>query len=182
MFTKLNQFQILYNLIKWGYFGQNNQNSKKQKEIKNNQINLEDVLEIIINLITQYLLYSKNRIKQGIWIEEIQQTQFQLVEIGEYFNGQRIGKWKCFQNDKQIAGGFYDDEGIKKGKWIELWKFFNSLSLMIQNGEYNMNGLKIGRWDIIYKRQQSEVYKQMQIIYQHKGFFLFLQIQWQWII
>ncbi|CAD8105123.1 unnamed protein product [Paramecium sonneborni] len=113
--------------------------------------------------------YSKNKIKQGIWIEEISKIDLKLVEMGEYFNGQRIGKWMCFSKDKKInAGGSYDDEGRKKGKWIELWKFYSLYFQVIYSGEYNMNGIKIGRWDIMYKRHENDQYKQMQLLYKQR--------------
>lgn len=89
--------------------------------------------------------------KIGKWTEILDDfdKDFQMVYIGEYNNGKKVGRWdirdieKCQKNF--IGGGSYDDDGvgIKIGKWIELIN-----SQIALQGDYE-NGKKIGRWNII---------------------------------
>ncbi|CAD8130551.1 unnamed protein product [Paramecium sonneborni] len=57
--------------------------------------------------------------------------------------------------------GFYNKNGQKQGKWIELDKEFYIEKLVCYIGEYNGNGVKVGGWDIIYKMSNYLPYNQI---------------------
>jgi hypothetical protein len=51
----------------------------------------------------------------------------QITYKGKYLNGVRVGEWivlddgqKMYISDMISAGGVYDEQGNKTGKWIEL--------------------------------------------------------------
>ncbi|CAD8097988.1 unnamed protein product [Paramecium primaurelia] len=76
---------------------------------------------------------------------------------GCYQNGYRYGNWKYFYYMTTLMGcGHFDENGIKQGKWIELfknfWGFFNRVQYsscqITEEGEYK-NGKRIGFWNII---------------------------------
>ncbi|CAK79561.1 unnamed protein product (macronuclear) [Paramecium tetraurelia] len=94
-------------------------------------------------------------IKIGKWIELSDRfTQDQkVIYSGEYKNNMRSGRWDIwYQKDNEfqrIAGGQYQGDSIKIGKWIELSKGFRSNNQpseqITYHGEYN-NGKKVGIW------------------------------------
>ncbi|CAD8055033.1 unnamed protein product [Paramecium sonneborni] len=106
--------------------------------------------------------YCKDGFKQGQWKELIKNysSQNKAFEIGEYFNGYKIGTWQQIFEDQVIGNGFYDDSGLKTSKWIEqdyyFWKFYQ----VIQQGEYKF-GLKIGRWDIFHRTENDKPYEKI---------------------
>ncbi|CAD8159261.1 unnamed protein product [Paramecium pentaurelia] len=101
--------------------------------------------------------YNSQGLKHGKWIDlcdwfyDYSQITFQ----GEYKNGKKIGQWDFYwnwnQKNRQIGGGYYGDDEIKTGRWIELNDSFSWVSQVTYNGEYK-NGIKVGRWDIWYKK------------------------------
>ncbi|CAD8198465.1 unnamed protein product [Paramecium octaurelia] len=97
--------------------------------------------------------YSVDSLKQGFW-KELSRNYFnqnQVYECGEYKNGLRIQKWKYMYENKIIGGGYYNEAGMKKGKWVDLSFDFWSQCQVTYCGEY-LDGKKVGLWDIFYKR------------------------------
>ncbi|CAD8213201.1 unnamed protein product [Paramecium pentaurelia] len=109
-----------------------------------------------------------DEIKIGKWIEinEYFKQNSQIIYIGQYKNGIKIGKWDIkYKNQdeeqfKSIGGGTYDIgiEEKKVGQWIELCKRFNWDSQIIFIGQY-LNGRKAGRWDIQYKKGECKTFQ-----------------------
>ncbi|CAD8116046.1 unnamed protein product [Paramecium sonneborni] len=95
--------------------------------------------------------YQENEIKQGLWKELFQQysNQAKVYEIGEYQMDNRCGRWIHIQEEKKIAGGYYDEKGQKQGKWFDMSVDFNINSQVIYNGQYNA-GKKVGLWDTYF--------------------------------
>ncbi|CAD8157751.1 unnamed protein product [Paramecium pentaurelia] len=108
--------------------------------------------------------------KNGRWIEldEEFNCNKQVIFIGVYNNGKKIGKWDIWfrqeisQSFTSIGGGLYDEgnDGVKIGKWIDLDEGFYYEKQVTYNGEYK-NGKKVGRWDIFLKKIQKVNFKKM---------------------
>ncbi|CAD8125043.1 unnamed protein product [Paramecium sonneborni] len=96
--------------------------------------------------------YYKDGLKQGLWKEIIENysTQAQVYLFGEYYKDLRRGKWSYIYKNNKIYGGLYNEEGQKKGKWIELSDGFMDYSQVIYIGQYNTNGIKVGVWQIFW--------------------------------
>ncbi|CAD8137801.1 unnamed protein product [Paramecium octaurelia] len=98
-----------------------------------------------------YYDQGSNGIKIGKWIELSERfwKDQQVISIGEYNNGQKVGRWDIKYEGNQIGGGIYKegDADIKNGEWIELSEDFETCSQVTYVGKYQ-NGKKIGRWDI----------------------------------
>ncbi|CAD8078501.1 unnamed protein product [Paramecium sonneborni] len=113
--------------------------------------------------------------KDGKWIDLCKNfwDNKNVLEIGYYSKGMRIGQWSFNRNNQQIGGGLYDKEdGQKKiGKWVELGQGYQNNKQITYNGEYNMKGMKIGIWNIRYCDQYEQQYKQMQIFYNGGGMY-----------
>ncbi|CAD8195692.1 unnamed protein product [Paramecium octaurelia] len=96
--------------------------------------------------------------KLGKWIElsEGFDNHSQVIYIGEYKNGKKVGRWDVMFREhsnhqfEMIGGGSFDDKcnQIKQGRWIELSDDFQKDSSVIYDGQYQ-NGKKVGRWDIL---------------------------------
>ncbi|CAD8094688.1 unnamed protein product [Paramecium sonneborni] len=108
----------------------------------------------------------QNGKKHGKWIEVYEHFKTDLCEvvyIGEYINGRKIGRWDIqfrVDSDKEfeiIGGGLYDDlNGKKQGEWIDLFENFNRDWCQIKyKGMYN-NGIKYGNWNIYFRTDFSE--------------------------
>ncbi|CAD8166300.1 unnamed protein product [Paramecium pentaurelia] len=103
--------------------------------------------------------YNQQGERNGKWIElgDGFWRDLQVIYIGEYKNGKKIGKWdilmQILQKNLNISGGgLYHERSFNKiGKWIELSDGFNYESQVTYNGEYN-TGKKVGRWDILFSR------------------------------
>ncbi|CAD8125982.1 unnamed protein product [Paramecium sonneborni] len=110
--------------------------------------------------------YYLEGLKQGQWKEIFENyiytndSKAKVLQIGEYSSGLKKGKWNYIQDSIKIAGGYYNEQEQKIGKWIELREGFQENSQITFYGEYNMKGIKIGRWDFIFKKNQE--YKLMQ--------------------
>ncbi|CAD8112979.1 unnamed protein product [Paramecium primaurelia] len=122
--------------------------------------------------------YKENGQKDGRWTE-IENYFREYIQIfiscylitygGVYDNGTKVGIWSLNCNHNHIGGGQYDINGLKTGKWRELYEYllenheifiegeyqngirggFFKIILnndIIGGGEYNQNGLKIGYW------------------------------------
>ncbi|CAD8214876.1 unnamed protein product [Paramecium octaurelia] len=82
----------------------------------------------------------------------------QVIYNGEYQNGKKVGRWDIMYREhsnytfKLIGGGLYDElgEGMKVGKWIELFDGFYNHKQVTQCGQYK-SGKKVGRWDIMFR-------------------------------
>ncbi|CAD8110093.1 unnamed protein product [Paramecium primaurelia] len=97
-------------------------------------------------------------IKRGKWQEPDDKfrSQSQIIQIGEYKDGQKVGLWQIYQENifqqkrKQIGGGIYIDkngcQGIKIGLWIDLSRDFWKYGQITFQGVYR-NGKKVGKWD-----------------------------------
>ncbi|CAD8128581.1 unnamed protein product [Paramecium sonneborni] len=105
-------------------------------------------------------------VKIGNWRELSDgfQTDSQIIQYGEYKNGQKVGRWdiEWRKNQNQpfqlIGGGSYGNDGqygvVKIEKWIEISDEFCDSSQITYVGSY-LNGLKFGRWDT-YCKQNGE--------------------------
>ncbi|CAD8181137.1 unnamed protein product [Paramecium pentaurelia] len=80
---------------------------------------------------------------------EIIDSNLYITQIGEYFKGQKVGKWDFFfinkEGSKEMGGGYYENYVIdlKIGRWIEFNDFNSQITYV---GEYK-KGQKVGRWD-----------------------------------
>ncbi|CAD8205231.1 unnamed protein product [Paramecium octaurelia] len=106
--------------------------------------------------------YSEDGQKQGLWKDINRQywSEAQIYEIGLYIDNTRRGKWKYIYNNNEIGGGFYDEKGLKIGKWIELSECFWKQGYVLYYGEYK-NGKRYGIWNALHKRNG---YKQLKLI------------------
>ncbi|CAD8137797.1 unnamed protein product [Paramecium octaurelia] len=93
--------------------------------------------------------YDENGAKYGNWVEIVENFLGlnYLKYEGQYDGGKKRGLWKANYNQKTINLGCYDENGLKNGKWVNLYKFFNPSCRVIFIGQYN-NGMKIGQWTI----------------------------------
>ncbi|CAD8107875.1 unnamed protein product [Paramecium sonneborni] len=107
--------------------------------------------------------YYKAGLKHGLWKDLFlnYSDQAQIFELGEYSDGQKIGRWDYIKKNKKIGGGNYNQNGVKYGKWIELDEGFYSQKKVVYMGEYNMNGVKVGSWDIMLKNELEKGYQQI---------------------
>ncbi|CAD8157760.1 unnamed protein product [Paramecium octaurelia] len=94
-------------------------------------------------------IYDYNGIKQGQWVEL--HSQFwdqQCIRFkGEYSDGRKQGYWETLQQNQRIGGGYYDLDGMKQGKWIQLHQKFLKQNLFFI-GDY-VDSRKSGKWDAI---------------------------------
>ncbi|CAD8129021.1 unnamed protein product [Paramecium sonneborni] len=123
-------------------------------------------------------MVDENNQKIGFWIEFFENfwERTKIINFGFYFEGKKIQKWGVkhveiekndmtdendeenektvqFQNsvnNLSIGGGYYQDDGLKQGKWIDLYQKFSSQNHITYIGEYN-HGKKQGKWDIMFK-------------------------------
>ncbi|CAD8208397.1 unnamed protein product [Paramecium octaurelia] len=99
--------------------------------------------------------YSQEGKKIGQWkeINDNYSKNIQIYQIGQYINDQRRGIWRNISNEKDIGGGFYDEQGSKHGLWIDVSDSFCKENQLTYQGEYN-NGTKVGKWKILFNNQQ----------------------------
>ncbi|CAD8163747.1 unnamed protein product [Paramecium octaurelia] len=134
---------ILVNIIK----GKNSKNGRLY--IKINQFNRGG---------GQYNIDGK---KHGKWIDidENYSSSRSILYEGEYKDGSKIGTWFILKNifektPQMIGGGIYDDDGMKNGKWHDLFDNYREICQVIQVGNF-MNGKMQGNWNYIYKHFNS---------------------------
>ncbi|CAD8108633.1 unnamed protein product [Paramecium sonneborni] len=100
-----------------------------------------------------------NSIKVGKWIELSTDywERSQVIYIGEYRNGKKVGQWDVLSIGGQaIGGGSYDYKDSKKiGKWVEVSSDYWERSQVIYIGQYR-NGKKVKRWDILYTKDSED--------------------------
>ncbi|CAD8085729.1 unnamed protein product [Paramecium primaurelia] len=94
--------------------------------------------------------------KDGNWIELHNNfnENNQIIEQGQYKNGQRIGQWDFKQDGKIIGGGQYSLIGNKDGIWTELHNYYSKDNLICYQGQYQ-NGKKCNKWKILYKSEEE---------------------------
>ncbi|CAD8198472.1 unnamed protein product [Paramecium pentaurelia] len=104
-------------------------------------------------------LYSQNGLKNGRWsdLHDNYHEGNKVILNGEYLVGQKVKKWNIVLKGTQIGNGYYDENGIKTGEWVELddqFEEYNSylflnMEQMRYQGKY-VDGIKTGIW----KRQK----------------------------
>ncbi|CAD8127979.1 unnamed protein product [Paramecium sonneborni] len=96
--------------------------------------------------------YDENSMKDGEWTELYEQflDNCQVTYVGQYKNGTKKGKWNTLFENKIVAGGNYNDYGMKYGQWSVIHKAFKNKYNIIQNGKY-LNGKKTGKWNFNYQ-------------------------------
>ncbi|CAD8130078.1 unnamed protein product [Paramecium sonneborni] len=89
--------------------------------------------------------YNEQGLKVGFWedVSDIFQNYCQITYKGEYYDGKKVGSWDLIYFKKKIGGGYYNDQGLKNGKWIELGDNFKDNVQELENAEYK-NGWNIG--------------------------------------
>ncbi|CAD8114411.1 unnamed protein product [Paramecium sonneborni] len=108
--------------------------------------------------------YDMQSNKQGLWVEisDSFMNDCKLTLAGLYKNNRRNGYWNIIYENKRISkylsigGGNYNCNGMKQGKWIEIYSNFNKDTQIFIEGEYQQ-GKKLGIWKIfqIYEYLQN---------------------------
>ncbi|CAD8169911.1 unnamed protein product [Paramecium pentaurelia] len=110
--------------------------------------------------------YDYEGISQGYWIN-LHRNFYdgrQIIYKGSYNNGTKQGWWDISFHSyfdsrfKKIGGGYYNRDGKKNGKWIEVSENFWNGCQILEKGEYR-NGLKIGIWESQLKEYIDDNYK-----------------------
>ncbi|CAK90514.1 unnamed protein product (macronuclear) [Paramecium tetraurelia] len=88
-------------------------------------------------------------IREGFW------DRSQVTDKGEYKEGKKIGQWDTYYENKQIAGGKYDEQGNqhKVGQWVDLSDGFYEDQQVTYCGEYK-NNKKVGKWETSYQNKK----------------------------
>ncbi|CAD8126373.1 unnamed protein product [Paramecium sonneborni] len=110
-------------------------------------------------------MYDENGQKKGKWIEIFDNfhNYCQVIEIGQYIEGKKIGKWiilERFRSDLDfqiIGGGIYDFDGIKNGYWIDLKENYWQDNKVLYIGFYK-EGKKYGKWNIKFQLEVNYSY------------------------
>ncbi|CAD8116043.1 unnamed protein product [Paramecium sonneborni] len=85
---------------------------------------------------------------------------------GSYVYQRKVGKWYASWKGQILkVGGFYNDEGLKTGEWIEFFENFWDKSQVTYVGEYK-KGIKQGKWSTYQFAQ-----KQKQLTFIGEGYF-----------
>ncbi|CAK61770.1 unnamed protein product (macronuclear) [Paramecium tetraurelia] len=82
-------------------------------------------------------------------------NQAYILEIGEYINDFRKGKWSYEFEKQKIKGGFYNLHSQKNGKWVEIQDEFYYYSQVTYVGEYQIDK-KVGLWETWYKNHVKD--------------------------
>ncbi|CAD8089900.1 unnamed protein product [Paramecium sonneborni] len=106
-------------------------------------------------------IFQDNGLKEGLWTEldENFSQQLEITHQGSYINGKKYKSWKIIKDQNiQIGGGFYDQNGSKHGKWIELDEnclqqfhtvlYFSGDTLTCL-GNYH-HGIRRGEWKTLF--------------------------------
>ncbi|CAD8055038.1 unnamed protein product [Paramecium sonneborni] len=120
-------------------------------------------------------LFDKNGNKIGEWIEFLDnwlKFKRDIILKGQYLNNNKYGRWDIIEgNERIIGGGYYDQDGLENGSWInidenwcrnfkeityqgkykqgkkiERWNIMLEEIQIIGGGEFNQNGYKQGNW------------------------------------
>ncbi|CAD8121354.1 unnamed protein product [Paramecium sonneborni] len=100
--------------------------------------------------------YNEEGLKHGQWSEVyfINNEKSIITFNGEYKKGEKIGLWNILDQKNLIGGGKYDNDGLKKGQWKELFEQYSQKAQVTYSGEYK-NGKKVGDWIIENKKSQN---------------------------
>ncbi|CAD8129471.1 unnamed protein product [Paramecium sonneborni] len=110
--------------------------------------------------------YSMEGKKVGLWKIPIQNfwDEALIFMVGEYVNDQRNGQWDYIfeeQDNNNVLkiksrrnGGWYNQQGLKDGNWLELSEISDNHDIIFYEGNYQ-NGKKFGGW----KMSQDNDYK-----------------------
>ncbi|CAD8190269.1 unnamed protein product [Paramecium pentaurelia] len=105
-------------------------------------------------------LYDKNGMKDGKWVEMVDNF-LEYKEItcnGKYNEGRKQGRWDYkIKNKEYIGGGYYNQNGKKNGKWVDLGDYFKEYLQIIWIGEYD-NGEKCGKWEFMSRADQKQAF------------------------
>ncbi|CAD8085143.1 unnamed protein product [Paramecium primaurelia] len=91
--------------------------------------------------------YNINGKQHGFWLDQDENycEQLKISYSGEYSNGMKIGKWNINLEEQTIGGGYYNEQGMKQGIWIDLDENYS-------DGSYQ-NGVKVFQWQTNYQNQ-----------------------------
>ncbi|CAD8146680.1 unnamed protein product [Paramecium octaurelia] len=106
--------------------------------------------------------------KIGKWIDMNDNfwKQCQVIESGQYDCGKRIGSWiikfryTIKKDFNKIGGGKYDDQGMKNGKWVEIFQSFQNSCQVILTGDY-LDGKKVEKWKILVRDHEKDRFQQI---------------------
>ncbi|CAD8200149.1 unnamed protein product [Paramecium pentaurelia] len=83
------------------------------------------------------------------------QIEIGLINRVDNRSGVKTGIWEIYwiyvEKNNKIAGGEYDKQGNKIGKWIEQSDRFRYGNQSTSEGKYNKQGVRVGMWDIYLK-------------------------------
>ncbi|CAD8123139.1 unnamed protein product [Paramecium sonneborni] len=107
--------------------------------------------------------YDEQGGKIGKWIDlcDVYQRKQQVFYAGEYKNDKKVGIWEIsywndqMKNHQYLGGGFYNESGIKIGKWIDLYEVEQDDTFTTYHGNYQ-NGEKVGVWNVFYGDQEID--------------------------
>ncbi|CAD8156351.1 unnamed protein product [Paramecium pentaurelia] len=138
-------FKKNFQVIHEGQYENNMKNGKWNTQFR-------EVQNKKFDIIAEGSYSNDNKIGKWIELEKHYQKTYQVIYDGQYQNGIKIGKWDILYryNTNQefitMAGGFYDVNGLKNGKWCELGDYLEDENQVIFIGEYS-DGKKFGRWN-----------------------------------
>ncbi|CAD8077807.1 unnamed protein product [Paramecium sonneborni] len=99
--------------------------------------------------------------KHGNWIDvdENYSLSKSILYQGVYQNGNKVGIWFTIDDISEgftqyMALGFYNYEGMKNGRWLDLVENYRENSQVMQKGNYK-NGIMYGKWNFVYKHHNS---------------------------
>ncbi|CAD8130783.1 unnamed protein product [Paramecium sonneborni] len=93
--------------------------------------------------------YDEKGKKFGKWIEITENGNFSLIsQVGVYKQGVKFGQWDTYflQRNIKIGGGYYNEQGLKSGYWIEQHDYNDEYKIITHSGKYN-EGKKNGYWN-----------------------------------
>ncbi|CAD8129985.1 unnamed protein product [Paramecium sonneborni] len=95
-------------------------------------------------------LFNEEGLKNGTWIEMIDNCDIEWRNVGNYQNGKKIGQWNTkITKDVNISGEYYDKNGIKDGWWIDLIDRWIINDDVITCQGFYRNGKKFGKSNTI---------------------------------
>ncbi|CAD8213449.1 unnamed protein product [Paramecium pentaurelia] len=98
--------------------------------------------------------YNINGKQHGFWLDQHENycEQCKISYSGEYSNGIKIGKWSINLEEQIIDGGYYNEQGMKQGIWIDLDENYSDGCQIFQIGSYQ-NGVKVFQWQTNYQNK-----------------------------
>ncbi|CAK70801.1 unnamed protein product (macronuclear) [Paramecium tetraurelia] len=144
---------------------------KQGKWITQFRLNLKHkfkIMQVAVQLFSGGGNYDLQGRKIGKWIDMNDNfwKQCQVIESGQYDCGKRKGSWiikfryTINKDFNKIGGGKYDDQGIKNGKWVEIFKSFQNSCQVILTGDY-LDGKKVENWKISVRDHEKDRFQQI---------------------